>query len=304
MVIRNIAIHAIGCVIFSPNRPGIFTEGLCLVKTLGTVRRAFFMDYSAGYRLGQIVGGMMVVFFVLAIVGGSIACLVMAIRTKKKRWIAGTVILGLPMVAFFMLFCVGLVAGITAAVNSQSGQPHSIVKLSDSALLTAPMGSLTGSKVAYEISLPSKNAWLNVPSANGVADIFKSHGDFYVMVIAENFAAGNPESVEKFALANLENTATEIVNKEAVPITIDGKQWLQFDVDAKVENIKVTYRYYVFADDAHTFQIVTFTPPAMFPTASKIFDWIAGSFKFPPSTPSAPAEHEEPAKAEHEKSDS
>lgn len=247
------------------------------------------MENSVAYQIGQVFGVLLVIFFVLAVLGGGIACLVMSIRTKKVGWIIGTVVLSLPILAVCGLIFFSIAAGVMKGLANRPNSPEASAEktTSKSDLLTAPLTAITGTNLPYTISLPAKGSWKEQKETSD-ADFFWANGSYYVMVIPEPFGVGSSEGIAKISMDNLLAVAPEAVKKETVPVTIDGREWLQFDVEARVSGLKLVYRYYVYSDDDITVQIITFTSPSLFAKGTPIFDRIAKSFKFPP-TPSLPA---------------
>jgi hypothetical protein len=238
------------------------------------------MNDSLAYRLGEIIG---VIVVILTIIGFGILfviALIKSFKTRRKGWIITASICGLPFLFIFAAFLVGMVSGVTRGFTharqtaaDRSGRPSN--------LLDATMTSVTGNALAYEVSLPSLDAW-NKNEAKAPFDHLFSYRDAYLGIIAENIGLGTSERLSDFSRGNLEKNSTRCTTTPSTRLEINGRSWLTYDAAVTIEGIDLQYRYYVYADAKCSIQLITWTGPALFERYAPVFDRIARSFKLPP----------------------
>ena len=229
--------------------------------------------------MGQIAGGIIGIVLMLGVCVFFVVALVKAITKRSKGWVIAAIVSGLPFLLFIILFMIGMVLGLKKGMNSSSelyearqGQP--------SQLLTADMSPVSGNSIPYEISLPWMNEWQKIDTQMPFDHIF-SYRDAYIGVIAEGIGVGTPQRVCDLTQQNLAAKASSFSATTPSPIEIDSHSWLTYDVTATIKGLNLKYRYYVYADTNYTFQIMTWTGPALFDHYTPVFDRVAKSFKMP-----------------------
>ena len=235
------------------------------------------MAQSQAYEIGRIIGILTFLAFGVGLMVFFVIALVKAINTRRAGWIVAASLAGFPIVCFLLLmvvaFGMGLSKGLTHAnevAAAKRGEP--------SALLTAPMTSITGNLSSYEISLPSADDWTKKTGHHPYDYVF-SYNDAYLGAIVERIGLGTSEHVCEFAKKNITAKASESSVTEPTPIQIDSHNWLTFDVTATVSGIHIKYRYYVYADANNTVQLISWTSPPLFDRYAPVFDRVAKSFK-------------------------
>lgn len=236
------------------------------------------MEQNA-YGIGVVVGALMVLAIFLGIVVFFVIALVKAISTRRAGWIVATVVTGAPLVLFFILICIGFVAGFKRGfnnardmANARQGQP--------SELLTADMSPVMGISVPYQVSLPAVNSWEKDDSRSPFDYLFNYH-EAFVGIVAERVGMKTPERVCDLSQRNVSRKASQVTFTTSQPVDIDSHTWLTFDASATIKDIPIKYRFYDYADSNYTIQIVTWTVPPLFDHNAPVFDRIAKSFKLP-----------------------
>lgn len=237
------------------------------------------MENSSAYQMGQLIGGIMVLAI---LIGGGvffIVSLIKAFTTRRAGWIVAACISGLPVVLFLGLIVVGMVVGFSKGW-ARSREMLAADRGQSSQFMTAPMTSVKGDAIAYEISLPSLDTWTR-DVAHRQFDCFFNYNDAYVGVIAEGIGLRTPQRICEISQTNLASAASQYTTTTPAPIQIDSRSWLTYDATATVKGVQVKYRYYVYSDADYTFQIITWTGPVLFDHYAPVFDRIAKSFKMP-----------------------
>jgi uncharacterized membrane protein len=237
------------------------------------------MNDTTAYRIGQIAGAIIALAMLIGICVFFIVALIKALRTRRKGWIIAASISSVPFLLFLLLFMMALIAGLRKGFN-RSAEISAAHRAEPSQLLTAAMTRVSGNSIPYEISIPWLSAWKKDDS-HAPFDYLFSYRDAYVGIIAEGIGLGSPERIGDISQKNLARKASEFSATEPVPIEIDSHSWLTYDATATVEGIGIKYRFYVYADSNYTFQIVTWTGPALFKGNAPVFDRIAKSLKMP-----------------------
>ena len=237
------------------------------------------MENSAAFQAGEIVGVIMAVLMMVGFFAFFIFALIKAFSTRRKGWIITASLFSLPILLFFVLILAGMAVGFKKGMNrsteiavARRGEP--------SQLLTAAMTPISGNAIPYEVSLPWLTEWQKNDSKPPF-DCLLSYRDAYVGIISEGIGMGTPEHACHIIQANLASKASSASATTPVPVSIDSHSWLTYDTDATIQGIKIKYRFYVYADSNYTFQIVTWTGPALFDRYAPVFDRIAKSFKMP-----------------------
>jgi len=244
------------------------------------------MNNSTAFQIGEIAGAIMGVLMMFGIFAFFIIALVKAFTTRRKGWIIAASVTSLPFLLFLGLFLAGMVMGFTKAIN-RSNEIAAARRGDPSALLTATMTPVSGNALPYQISLPFLEAWAKSDSKSPFDYLFSYH-DAYVAIVPEGIGLGTPERIRAVSWENLESKASSLQTTTPVPIEIDSHSWLTYDATATVDGVDIKYRFYVYADSQYTFQIVTWTGPALFDRYAPVFDRIAKSFKMPKPAEKSP----------------
>ena len=104
--------------------------------------------------------------------------------------------------------------------------------------------------------------WLIQPEPDGTKWKFTLRGeDAYGIIIPEGLAA-QTRAVKEVALNNLRKAAKQsnIVKEETRKV--NGKDLLFMHVDATVDEIPLTYYYYIYGDDRGVIQLIAYTTPS------------------------------------------
>jgi hypothetical protein len=237
------------------------------------------MTNSAAYRAGEFFGAAMMIVILLGSLVFFIIALIQAIRTRRTGWIVGACISGLPILALLALFFIGIVVGIMGARNRMAGGLGTTTTTAD--LLVGNMSPASGTVLPYQISYPSMQSWIKHAKGGSDYDQLYNCGDVYVGVIAENIGLGTPQRVCNAAQRTLTKHAPQRTFTTPLPITIDSHSWLTYDAAATIDGTNIDYRFYVYADSDHTFQIICWTAPGNFASTVPVFDRVAESFKLP-----------------------
>ena len=237
------------------------------------------MNDSTAYQMGQVAGVIIGIFLMLGICVFFVIALVKSFTKRSKGWIIAAVLSGLPFLVFLCLFMAGMVMGFKRAAN-RSTELNEARHGESSQLLTAAMSPVSGNSIAYEISFPWMNDWQENDSRSPFDHIFSYH-DAYVGIIAEGIGVGTPQRVCDLTQKNLASKTSSFSATAPEPIEIDSHSWLTYDVTATLNGLNVKYRYYVYADTNYTFQIMTWTGPALFNHYAPVFNRVAKSFKMP-----------------------
>ena len=237
------------------------------------------MENSTAYQVGQIVGITIVILFLVGLCVLFIVALVKAIKTRRTGWVITAAISGLPLLAVFVAFLVGMVVGVGRAVSRSAGT--TLTHGQDAPdLLKGPMTAVTGNAMSYKVSLPSLDSWGKEDSKPPFDYLFAYH-DAYLGVIAENVGVGTPERICEISRKNLASKASACTATQPAAVDIDSRSWLTFDADATITGIKFKYRYYAYSDSERTVQIVAWAGPSVFERYAPVFDRIAKSFELP-----------------------
>ncbi len=241
------------------------------------------MVNSLAFKMGQVIGVLVVLAVVVGLGVFFVIALVKAIKTRRAGWIVAAVLSGLPFFLLFGAFLVGVFLGASRAMT-HSREVAASRRGEASDLLQAPMSPVAGVALPYEISLPALSAW-QAHENHPPFDHFYSYRDAYAAVIAENVGMQSPERLCEFTRGILEKKASHSATTPPQPLEINGRTWLTYDADATIEGIELKYRYYLYADDARSIQLITWTGTPLFARYGPVFDRIARSFKLPDAKP-------------------
>ncbi|MEO8207331.1 MAG: hypothetical protein ABI615_14210, partial [Chthoniobacterales bacterium] len=234
---------------------------------------------SFAYQMGQIIGALLVLFMFLVLVGGFALSLWKAIRTRRKGWIISSVIFSLPFFAILILFLVGVGIGIIQGISNArngginagrlqvgpkslfSGKPTRRKEAYD--LINDPAQKLEGVNFNYSIKVPALSDWKVEGNVRGFDRII-AYNDLSVAVIAEHIGMTSLENLRELVIRNLTEKSKETTVGEPTKITINGRQWMVFDMRGALENFIIQYRVYIYTDESCCIQIFAWTSPALF----------------------------------------
>jgi hypothetical protein len=231
---------------------------------------------NIGYAVGVLLG---VAFFLGLLVLG-VVCIVKAFTNRTKGWIiAGClsgIVLSIPLIAFLIAFVTGFQRGL----HSRDSVPYSedpapsrdIHRKSEATQL------VRGRNIAYSLRVPT--TW-TIKRAVQAFDTLSSYKSLYIGVIAEEANLGSPETVAEIARDKIREVGTDITLTEPAPLVLDGRSWLQFTVQCKVNKIPVSYQFYVYAGREGTFQVVGWTAQNLFGRDASRLRQVMQQFHFP-----------------------
>ena len=140
------------------------------------------------------------------------------------------------------------------------------------------MEIVRGTDLAYTIQIPAQ--WTVKKGAQDF-DSLANYKSIYIGVIAEEANLGSPETIAGLARDRLKEGGTDLEWSQPKPLSLDGRNWLQFSVDCKVNKIPISYQYYVYAGREGTFQIVGWTTQDLSAKYASTIREVAQTFRFP-----------------------
>jgi hypothetical protein len=137
-----------------------------------------------------------------------------------------------------------------------------------------------GQRVAYSLNLPP-NWKTQSATVSDVDNLSATFGAANIAVMVQESKVGTPEDAAASAMAFLKLTASEIRSSKPERFLLDGRPWLKFVVQCRVEQAPVGYQYYVYSGTEGTYQIIAWTDLASFGRAVEPFRTIMNTFRFP-----------------------
>jgi hypothetical protein len=140
----------------------------------------------------------------------------------------------------------GFLSGYQQAVARQSvgSEPKSIQGLNLHYMIEAPPGWIVRRQVQD-------------------FDLMMNRGSVYLGVIAEEANVGSSEAIAEIARARIQENGANIEWTDPEPLVLDGRNWLQFTVNCTVKKIPLSYRFYTYAGEEGTFQIIGWTAQSL-----------------------------------------
>jgi len=232
-------------------------------------------------RTGLLLGMLVLLGFLGVTVLGTV-CIVKAFTRRTTGWVVAGSISGVFLALVLAVFIIGIVKATEASRGSGDVEPVDSQTQSGSSadsLLSSPATQIVrGGDIAYSIRVPV--AWTTKRDVEDF-DTLSSHKSAVVGIIAEEADLGSPDVIADVARKSIAKHGTDIQWSDPVPLTLDGREWLQFRVDCKVESVPLSYRYFVYAGHEGTFQVIGWTFQNLFERdASKIRE-VMESFHFP-----------------------
>jgi len=227
-----------------------------------------------GYAVGVVIG----IAFFLGIAVFAVVAIVKACTKKTTGWIVVASIFGMLVLIQIPLFVYGFVRGFAEAsrtpqrVEDDSGTSSSTSSRFDNSQ------TIRGRNIGYTIKIPAE--W-TIQRRYQDFDCLANHKTTYLGVIAEEANLGSPEIVAEIARGNLNKVASDVQWSDPKPVMLDGRTWLEFTVNCRVEKIPFFYQYYVYAGPEGTFQILSWTMQNLASKEGDRMIEISETFRFP-----------------------
>jgi hypothetical protein len=179
----------------------------------------------------------------LGIIVLGIVCVVMAFKRRTVPWIVAGVLGGLLAAVITTTFTVAVIRGIQPAMEREASFG---LEADGSTTSSRPPATevVRGRDMPYSIRVSV--TWTTKTEVDDF-DTLSSRKSLYGGVIAEEADLGDPETIAGIARKKIKDVGTEIRWDEPAPLALDGRSWLQFTVDCKVEKVPVTYQFYVYS---------------------------------------------------------
>ena len=137
---------------------------------------------------------------------------------------------------------------------------------------------LKGDQFDYTLRLP--DPWKTVTNREDY-DTLSHHKSLYLGVIAEEADLGSPENLLEIVQENHRQNVAGVSWTEPESIKIDGERWLQFETNAVVQNIPLTFLFYVYSGSFGSYQIIGWTVQDLFDRDRPLLEQIVKTFQFP-----------------------
>jgi hypothetical protein len=238
-----------------------------------------FLAESSAEQAGYVVGVLMGIVFFLGILALAIIAIVQAFSKKTPGWIAVGSLGGVVVLIPIVIFVVGFARGVTKAVRSRQGMENGSGALS--AAGNSGLGgsqTIRGQEIAYSIKIPAD--W-NIQRRHEAFDLLAHHRSLYIGVIAEEANLGNPQAIADIARERIGRIGAEIQWTDSTPVELDGRSWLRFTVNCKVQMIPLSYQFYVYAGAEGTFQIISWTMQTFAGRDTPQMNEVSQTFRFP-----------------------
>lgn len=222
-----------------------------------------------GYIVGVLIGiALSIGIFVFAIIA-----IVKAFTKKTTGWIIAGSIGGVLVLLLLASFAIGFIRGFTGALHrrDEAQSDSSGSWLNDSQ-------TIEGRVLPYSIKVPSD--W-TIQRQKKDFDLLANHGSLFIGIIAEEANVGTPEVISDLAHKHLQNVAEDVQWTDPAPVVLDGRNWLRFSVNCRVQKIPFFYQYYVYAGPEGTFQIIMWTFQNLADKNSAQMNEVAETFTFP-----------------------
>jgi len=137
--------------------------------------------------------------------------------------------------------------------------------------------TVRGQDYLYSITVPSK--WTVKRKSNDF-DTVSNYQNLYVGVIAEEVELGTLDSLARTVKDNLKENGTELTWTDPTPVSVDGRKWLAFTAECKIENFPAAYQFYVYTGKEGTYQIIGWTAQNLFNRDLALMRSVMESFRF------------------------
>jgi len=236
------------------------------------------LEKSSAYDMGYLIGMLMGLVILLGIAAFAVICIVKAFTKKTTGWIVAGCISGAVLSVPLIAFLVGVVSGFEAAGRARDSDSPDKQPSAKSSAKSSSTKIVRGRDIAYSLRIPnnwtSKRAYQDFDSLN----FYRS---LYVGVIAEESNLGSPQTIAKIARDKIKGVGTDIHWTEPESLSLDGRDWLQFTVDCKLEKIPISYQFYVYAGREGTFQVIGWTTQDLFNRDASRMREVMQTFQFP-----------------------
>ncbi len=199
-------------------------------------------DTPAG-RAGYYVGIGLAIVFSLGVIAFGLFAVVMAFVRRTKVWIITASIAACFLIGFGAFFTLAFIKGVKEGMQASSST-------------SGPAQSITGNALPYTLQVSP--GW-TVKRSQGVYDVLAAHGSSFVSVIAEPADLGGSSQIAEAARSRIKELGSDVVMSEPQPISIDGRDWLQFTVKCKVKLMPFAYQFYVYSGKEGSFQLIGWT---------------------------------------------
>jgi len=228
------------------------------------------MDHSSAYQIGQIIGGLLGLFFLLAVPAGFIIGLIFLIKTRKAAWLFLVIPTGLLGLVFLGLVGAGVVMGLKRAKADAAASASG-----------APRGELVSTDHMIGITAPSH--WKILTKVNDEAQLQAGapYREEYLL-ISNELKSDLDLDLKGYAgllVGHLKDVMTDAVVSEPEEVTINGLKALRFTAAGTIKGLKVDYLVTVVESQKHFHQLMMWTLRSKKDSAFPIFRDVAGSFK-------------------------
>jgi len=231
--------------------------------------------------IGSAVGVLLGLAMFLGLLVLAVVCIVKAFTKRTKGWIiAGCVsgiVLSIPIFLILTGFVTGFVNGFQRARHSRDSVRYSADPPASS-LKSEATQLVRGRDIAYSLHIPT--TW-RIKRAVQDFDTLSSYKSLYIGVIAEEANLGSPETIAEIARDKIKEAGTDITWSAPAPLVLDGRSWLEFTVECKVDKIPLSYQFYVYAGREGTFQVVGWTTQNLFSRDASLMRQVMQQFHFP-----------------------
>jgi hypothetical protein len=235
---------------------------------------------SSPENIGYAVGVLLGLAFFLGLLVLVVVCIVKAFTKRTKGWIiAGClsgIVLSVPLIAFLAAFVTGFQRGLHSRDSVR--YPEDPAPSRDIQPKSKATQLVRGRDMAYSLRIPT--TWTIKPAVQAF-DTLSSYKSLYIGVIAEEANLGSPEAIAGIARDKISEIGTDITWTEPAPLVLDGRSWLQFTVECKINKIPLSYQFYVYAGKEGTFQVVGWTTQDLFRRDSSLLRQVMQQFHFP-----------------------
>jgi hypothetical protein len=236
-----------------------------------------FLAESTAERAGYIAGVVVGIGILLGVGVFAIISIVKAFTKRTTGWIVagcvGGLLISVPVIAMLIAF----IGGFTSAMR-EGGSARDETASGNKLPKSAATQIVRGQDIAYTLRVP--NTWVTKRHSRDF-DTLNSHKSLYVGIIAEESNLGNSQTIADIARAQIKENCTDIHWTDPAPLVLDGRNWLQFTADCKVDKIPVSYQFYVYSGPEGTFQVLGWTTQDLIRRDAPLMKEVMQTFRFP-----------------------
>lgn len=202
--------------------------------------------------------------------------------------------------AVFFLYSLLNLSGLSATLFGVNPL-GTYIQVAVGMLEAAPAGTVTGTKIHYQITAPNPSWRLRTASStvkeNPMADRWLTRPDFdaHVVVIAEREPGQQISlpAMTKVVIENAQRVSKSFVEIDRAPLKTHPQHGVLIHTQATVENIELEYLSGVITTYEHGYQVIAFAPRKSFAKVERELRSIIESFKLPTDeVPTPPADVE------------